>query len=392
MHQRKNILFVLMLLVLHTQAQNVRIIDSLISLSKKTFTIVNDKPVGTGWDFLTNQFAENNYVGWGEYHNSPLISLLTTEALKVAAKNKYDAWCIEISPLSAAALETYVYDKQAYQQYRKANEKIQQTTFSQYTLIPFFYSAADSLMLKTAVDNKIKLWGLDHESQLSFHLYINQAYNNLTKAAKAKCKNAYDSAMKYWYMPPVEYMDVLIAASANKKDKEALQEVKKGANIIRNNGRRKFRYQSLVDRTDFLRAHFNTYLKAFQASNKRNPKLFFKMGDNHLAKGFNMEKQQLDMGNMLYEFSKMEGTNFTNIAFVPRMSKDKDGAIMDELDNKDSDYSPYFLKQYDSSKWVVIDMRPFRQFLTREDGTIDEKGYEFIRKYDIVVIAPEVVE
>jgi hypothetical protein len=373
-----------------SQAQNAKLLDSIINKQKQSFEIVNDKPTGDGWTFLMKQYVENNYVGWGEYHNSPLISLLTTEALKVAVKNNYNAWAVEISPMAAAALENFVVDKVAYQKYRKANEVYQGKDFKQFTFTPFFYTSADSLMLLAAVNNKIKLWGLDHENQITLHLYVNEAYNNLSKADQVKCKSAYDSAMKYWYIPQPEDVDAIIALSKNKKDIENLQEVKKAVAIYTKRERRKTRYQSLVDRTDLLKQHYYIYLKAFQTKYKKNPKVFFKMGDNHLAKGINMEKQQYDVGNMIYELSKMEGVNFTNIEFVPRMSKDNEGKIVDELADPNTAYSHFFLKYYDPKKWVVIDLRPLRHFITRTDDTIDENGYDTIKKYDVMVLSPEI--
>jgi hypothetical protein len=387
---RKTLFSCFLVLSFYTYAQNVKVLDSIVNKQKLSFDIVNDNPIGDGWNFLTKQFAENNYVGWGEYHMSPLISLLTTEALKVAAKNNYNAWVVEISPMAAAALENYVVDKVAYQKYRIAHEVYQGKDFKQFTFTPFFYSAADSMMLLAAVNSNMKLWGLDHENQLSFHLYVNEAYNNLNKGDQAKCKSAYDSAMKYWYMPQPEDVDAIMALSKNKKDIENLTEVKKAVDIYTKHERRKTIYQSLVNRTDLLKQHYYNYLKAYQAKNKKNPKVFLKMGDNHLAKGINMEKQQYDVGNMIYELSKMEGVNFTNIEFVPRMSKDNKGKVWDEMEDPQTPYSKFFLKYYDPKKWVVLDLRPMRAFITRTDGTVDENGYDVIKKYDVMVLSPEV--
>jgi hypothetical protein len=387
----KKILFCCFLLLgFGVYAQNAKVLDSIINKQKLDFDIVNNKPTGDGWSFLMKQYAENNYVGWGEYHNSPLISLLTTEALKEAAKNNYDAWAVEISPMAALGLENFVTDKILYQKYRKANEVYQGKDFKQFTFIPFFYTSADSLMLLAAVNNNIKLWGIDHEYQLSFHLYIKDAYNNLSNADQLKCKSAYDSAMKYWYMPQPEDVDAIMVLSKSKGDIENLQEVKRAVDIYTKRERRKTIYQSLVNRTDLLKQHYYTYLKAFQTKYKKNPKVFLKMGDNHLAKGINMEKQQYDVGNMIYELSKMEGVNFTNIEFVPRMSKDNEGKVLDEMADPNTAYSKFFLKYYDPKKWVVIDLRPMRAFITRTDGTIDENGYDVIKKYDVMVLSQEV--
>jgi hypothetical protein len=72
------------------------------------------------------------------------------------------------------------------------------------------------------------------------------------------------------------------------------------------------------------------------------------------------------------------------------MSKDNNDKIVDELADPNTPYSPYFLKQYNASKWIVIDLRPMRAFITRTDGSIDENGYEIIKKYDIMVLSPEI--
>jgi hypothetical protein len=93
---------------------------------------------------------------------------------------------------------------------------------------------------------------------------------------------------------------------------------------------------------------------------------------------------------MIYELPKMEGVNFTNIEFIPRMSKDNEGKVVDELEDPNTPYSKFFLKYYDPKKWVVIDLRPMRAFITRTDGTIDENGYDVITKYDVMVLSPEV--
>jgi hypothetical protein len=95
---------------------------SLVNQSKLNFEIINNKPVGKGWDLLANQFAANNYVGWGEYHNSPLISMLTNEALQVASKNKYNIWCTEIGKYAAKDLLKIATDEKFYREMKLFNK------------------------------------------------------------------------------------------------------------------------------------------------------------------------------------------------------------------------------------------------------------------------------
>ncbi len=69
-----------------------------------TFTFNGQKPVGSGWTILENLFAENQFVAWGEYHNSPVVSQLTSFALESASHNGFKFWCVETSPFMASEL------------------------------------------------------------------------------------------------------------------------------------------------------------------------------------------------------------------------------------------------------------------------------------------------
>lgn len=66
------------------------------------FVFNGQRPEGKAWEIIENLFAQNQFVAWGEYHNSPLLSELTTYALESAWKNGYKTWCVEVSPFVAS--------------------------------------------------------------------------------------------------------------------------------------------------------------------------------------------------------------------------------------------------------------------------------------------------
>ena len=42
-----------------------------VSANTNYFTFDGKKPNGKGWTIMESLFAENQFVAWGEYHNSP---------------------------------------------------------------------------------------------------------------------------------------------------------------------------------------------------------------------------------------------------------------------------------------------------------------------------------
>jgi hypothetical protein len=364
--------------------QDSAAISALVNQSKLSFEITDNKPAGKGWDLLAGQFAENNFVGWGEYHNSPLMSVLTNEALKVAAENKYGIWCTEIGLYAARDLYKIATDKKFYNYMKTFNKTY---GIEAYTAYPFFRSAEDSMMLQTAIKKNISVWGIDQEYQLVFPYHLTMAYNNLPPQTKAANKGLFDSIMVQWYFPKSLLLDSLKKLVTIKEDKDRLNEIILSKAIYGSQGEDS--YTSNQDRAKVMRVHFYKQLAAYRKTTAQAVKVFFKMGSNHLAKGFNLETHLLDMGNLAYEMAAANGSSYSNVQFVPRFYKNKKGEIKDELSDKESDCSQLFLQQYQQGKWVVIDMRPLRGKLL-QDKTLDEKTYEIIEKYDVIVISPEI--
>ena len=60
--------------------------NKLLRENTTSFIFNGQEPSGEGWTLLEKQFAQNQFVGWGEYHNSALFSQLSTFALAAASK------------------------------------------------------------------------------------------------------------------------------------------------------------------------------------------------------------------------------------------------------------------------------------------------------------------
>jgi hypothetical protein len=243
------------------------------------------------------------------------------------------------------------------------------------------------MMVQTAIKENISVWGIDQEYQLAFPYHLTRVYNNLSPQTKAVNRGLFDSLMVKWYFPKSLLLDSLKKLVTIKEDKNRLNEIVLSKAIYASSGEDS--YTSNQDRAKLMRAHFYSQLAAYRKTTAQAVKIFFKMGSNHLAKGFNLETHLLDMGNLAYEMAAASGSSYTNVQFVPRFHKNKKGEIEDELSDQEGGCSQLFLQQYQQDKWVVIDMRPLRGKLLH-DKTLDEKTYEIIEKYDVIVISPEI--
>lgn len=131
---------------------------------------------------------------------------------------------------------------------------------------------------------------------------------------------------------------------------------------------------------------FNYYDKL----TSKNEKIFFKMGNNHLARGMNFETNLYDIGNAVFELSQRNKTNFSNVYLMVRYSEDK-GVVSDDMLEINNQNPKIFSKLYDKEKWVLVDLRTLRLRM-RYDNSITLDTYKVIEKYDYVLISPEILK
>ncbi|WP_428657740.1 hypothetical protein [Runella sp.] len=343
-----------------------------LSGNTSSFIFNGQKPIGRGWEILEKQFADNQFVAWGEYHNSTLLSRLSAYALEAASKHGFKNWCVEVSPFVASELMRIAAGKNPYDSLLAVSKD-----HPTYGTFPFFKTGEDALMLAAAEKYKYTIWGIDQEFQMAFPYGINRVYN----AQSPKIKQAYqavrDSLLAKWWMPKVKLLDSLRNGIPQENYKRVLDDIKLSRTIY-------YEDNSLM-RAALMKKNFYAY---YDSAKSKNEKVFFKMGANHLAKGLNLMTHLYDIGNSVYELSQHNQTNFTNIYFILRYTTE-DGKIIDDFESAESDYPKEFLKLYDKEKWVLVDLRPLR-VRYNNDKTLTEDTYQIIDKYDFIVVSPEV--
>lgn len=345
-----------------------------ISENTNYFVFDNQKPNGKGWDILENLFAENQFVVWGEYHNSPLLSKLTAFALESASKNGYKTWCVETSPFAATELMHIGKTENPFETFLKIKNKR-----PNFTTFPFFETKEDIAMLKAASQLGYSIWGVDQEFQMSFPYCLDRAFKSLSQRKQEKLKPVYDSLQAKWWSPDSGLLDLLKKEVKQPNLKIMLDDIKISKDIYYNSDNQK--------RSDLMKANFYAY---YDAAKDKNEKVFFKMGSNHLAKGLNLETNLYDIGNAVYELAQRNKSKFSNVYFMVRYTEDK-GVITDDLTEKDSQNPKVFSKLYDKEKWVLVDVRSLRLKM-RYDNSLTADTYKIIEKYDFVLVSPEVLK
>lgn len=346
--------------------------NNYVKENSDSFVFNGQQPTGKGWDILEHLFAENQFVAWGEYHNSALFSQLTNYALQSASRNGFRNWCVEVSPFAAAELKRISKSKSPLDSINSISKD-----HPDYGTFPFFKTKEDVDMLMVAEKYQFDIWGIDQEFQMAFPYCIERAYKAQTPKIQKSYKAVKDSLLAKWWMPNVKLLDSLKKDTHQKDLKMALEDVKISRTIYKNSDN--------LMRANLMKKNFYTY---YDSSKPENRKVFFKMGANHLAKGLNLMTHLYDMGNAAYELAQRNQTGFANVYFINRFYTEN-GKIMDDLKSDENEYPKEFLKLYDKNKWIVLDMRKLRGRFSN-DKTLTEDTFQIIDKYDFIVVSPEV--
>jgi hypothetical protein len=331
------------------------------------FTFDGQKAYGKGWNILDSLFFYNQFVAWGEYHNSPLLSQLTAYSLESASKYGFKNWCIETSPFLASELFKFSRSKNTTDTILRIAEKVG---------LPFFRTKEDASMLIAANKFKYNIWGLDQECQATFPYCITAIYNSQPKNFRKDYKPVYDSLIAKWWYPSNELLDSLKNGLTNAKYAYLINDIKIGKNQLEDNDN--------VQRAEVMKSNFFSY---YDKARTKDEKVFFKMGANHLAKGMNLMTKLFDIGNAVFELSQRNKTKFANVCIMVRYTENK-GVITDDFLEKENEYPKVFTKLYEKEKWVLVDLKNLRLRM-RYDNSLTADTYKVIEKYDYVLVSPE---
>lgn len=145
------------------------------------FDISDNRLVGDGAKFLTDEIKQSQYVLLGEYHGSSRISEFTKAVIPIFHEAGCRTFALEIGPVSAEILSELSNDADRTVSNLKnfnSNYYVSDKTRT-FTAIPFFTNVEDAQFLAEARKRKWNLLGLDQEFSFSYLPLMARIYANL---------------------------------------------------------------------------------------------------------------------------------------------------------------------------------------------------------------------
>lgn len=297
----KNIFFLListsLLSTIMIQAQDK------VSLSNYSFQVddlTDDKFVS-----LTKQRLENSqFVFVGEQHGIKEVGHFTNAIYDIAQPFGYRTLCIETDAVAAEKISTIASSNDPIGNAKKLHQEF-----------PFaipFYSNQDDYDLFTNVTKKEgSLWGIDQTFMVQFRLnfdYIisttdNEPLKNKLQELIKEAVEGYNYAIAnkkynatYIFKYDKATHNALLKLTTDAKETEILKHLWKTKEIYAYNMITKEYYKNNFSRSQLMKRNFlNYYNQAKKHSN--TPKVIFKLGANHAAKGLN-RTNIYDIANM----------------------------------------------------------------------------------------------
>lgn len=362
------------------------------------FKIENGTLIGQGADSLLKKVTESQFFLLGEQHYVSEISVLTNILLPVLSQNNYRHFAVEVGSNSATKLESF----------SSEGESLYLFNSKYYDLcgeipIPFFDGVEDGVFLKTALNNKFSIWGIDQE-YLSAQFFLCDEIMKLSdhrKELEHKYKKAQSYMIKefkkFWdvddykiyrnYLESAEIADFFNNTDSNNLTVQGIiSGLKKSWEIYAYYDNKQYRENWLL-RIKNMQSQFSNYYKN-ACKTDTLPKVFVKMGAVHLAHGIN-SYGYFDIGNMINEIANFNGTNVTSVMCAPRFYQEQ-GELIDDLKVDDILYP--ILKNASSSTWTIFDNINFINFCYQNKMKIPNDLLTELNKYDFILIPPAVHE
>lgn len=323
--------------------------------------------------FLKEQFAETDYLLFGETHYSKEIGEWFRHWANSWQEMGYTQFLAEVGPISAGKL-TELIDNSTTDEYLHFLEKYG-FPYPKNPPIPFFDGEEDIAFLKELFQRGFALHGIDQEFVYSFpylweELFIAQGQPETAQAAKSKlevfCKDAYARKMKgggyniyddfLTNNTILQYYQAL--GPLNPKARDIRSAIESSLEIYNTVLKRSY---SHIRRIYYIREQT---MQILDSNQKSTDKYIVKIGRLHAGKGSQFDAY--DVGHLLHERAKSQGQASLHIGFLRGYYQKEDGNISDPTKL----FEGYYFRQHASKEqWTLIDLRKYARGLAA--GEID---------------------
>jgi hypothetical protein len=367
-----------------------------------SFTVKAEKLEGRGWDSLRSDIAKSQFILLGENHSSPKLSELTALLLREIKPLGYHHFIIETGPIAPLKV------KEFYNKDEKIFGDHLYQFLSTYKLeagsppAEFIAMKKDVGMYKSAIENGFSITCIDREYYSSSkYLFQELLPFCATNDLKRLHKSATDKLDKY------QAEDIVNGSTSAhvlkcQNDQEVqlflnnVSKVNEKAMLIVNEIRKchytyglyaSKRYkQSEEARIANYKKNFGNYYYKSIGNNPSAFKALIKMGNMHTGKA-DSDLGFYDIGNMIYQLACLNGTKSLHIENMRRFRYNKDGVVMDFL-NDGYEVYPNIIQMASKENWVAIDLAPLRELLLKGKIKVKNDERSIIMKNDWVLHTP----
>ncbi|HQU84099.1 MAG TPA: hypothetical protein PKY59_13275 [Pyrinomonadaceae bacterium] len=380
-------------------------------LEKNTyyFEISDNKIIGDGAKFLTDELAKPQFVLLGEYHGSQQISVFTKAVIPILHDAGCRTFALEVGPVSAEILGEMSKDStKTIENLNAFNSKFYvQTKNRTFTPIPFFSNVEDAEFLAEARKRNWNLLGLDQEFSFGYVPLIQKMFENLNAKKKIELKPLYEQvvgSINSFYKASIDegksqYKAILDskevndflekAAENNPKNKQIADAIRFTTDIYyMNDDKIRKYYAANSGRVNYMKKNLSEGFAKLKFDTKKD-KMLLKMGAVHTGRGFS-DLSLFEIGNTLTEIASFNRNQSLHIEFGARFYVDNSKEIDALADTKSFDYRYQALLQMSKKdKWTVIDLRPLRSsvFYSRK-YKLDEIISEIFKRQDLYIMPP----
>ncbi|NOT34572.1 MAG: hypothetical protein HOP12_10420 [Candidatus Eisenbacteria bacterium] len=372
---------------------------------RSTLELRDGKLVGPAAGRLLQAAREARFVGLGEDHGIREVPAVAQALLAELSAAGFRHLAIEVSPFTAGRLAQLALAKEP-------ESRLAAHFRDTLDLAPFYTLFEERALLGwwlgAAGGKAASLWGVDYEvfadramlrrldelaTSAAAHAVIARALSQAEAGVRANL--AGDPSQLYlWNTPDADY-EALRRAIAPARGSEAdrvLEQMEISTRINRAylEGRG---YDSNLERSQLMKRNFMNYYRAAQAAGERAPRVFLKLGANHVQRG-RTETQVHDLGSLVADLAEAEGGSSFTLLVVGGAGTEQAAFNIGKLHydpvpnrtNEESWAVPFHAAALPTG-WTLFDLRAVRSRIRgREFTGLSESARRVLYGYDAMLI------
>lgn len=365
-------------------------------IAAHTHRVILEKGVlqGDGARFLRSQIADTHFFLVGEQHATADLAHLAMALWNEAHDVGYEYHAIEVGPSGTERIEALLRTagRDALRSYQLQDDNL--LTF------PFVFFTEEAELLQAVVqdsqDQERALWGLDQEFIAGGRVVLQQLAALATTDAQRRAVGqaqlqAADSLMWLGMSPPETFQPLADAFADNVAGKKLVDAILLSNAIYAPfTGRGGSVYTANDIRERYMKTNFVHYFREAEERMRHKPRVFLKLGANHLAAGHS-PTHVLTLGTFLNDFALLEELQTFSL-----LLDCQGGLSRDPRTEETEECSSYFLGA-DSNlaallpeeQMALVDLRSLRPYMKKFEDW-DERSRQLLIAYDGVIFVKDV--